>query len=970
VDRGGERSVSERIECALQTAADAFRRSGDLRGEAEAREELMRRLGRRQEWATCAEQLARLAELGSALGNIPAAVRMHLACADVLGRMDRFDDGLPHLASAVNLAATSSGADLRAEAEGIWLDLMCTHRRWEYVIERCPSIVAFAMEHRGQAFTELEFKAEYQWARALGLQGEMGASLPHAERAAAFAAAAGNAVVEGQMLLGNAVTFRFMKRYREALEAYHRVLDIAEQRDDRRVLRLVIEGIGRTIFRSLEVGDVRFSAYAERFVALAERCARDTDAVTEARCRFGAAACLELVRPAVYEASAAEYRRAGELFDSGGEIADAGQAYFRAARLLSLQSLRNYALSPEAFDLFLLAIERFRAAGKWWEKGLAEYGAATSLRSATISEPTDARKLPLMRRAARSFARAGRLSEEAGARVTAAMMWGRLGRTRSLRRSLQLALYAYERARAGIAIPAERDRFHQETAWGFRMLTNQVVNAAATSAQPVEWTDLLWQLEQAVKGRSFQDQRAYQAAWDRLIVDDSTLRGLTRRLEEAAERLSQSQMIVDQAVAVGFLEGIDAKVARRDAAEHERAEADRALRRYVRDVAAEASTALQLATVPPVTPAAVQAHLRPGEVYVGFLWPFDSHFVRLTVEPTGPPLVTVHPKPDWRLIDAFRGWPPGTIPADPLDNDPLIRAEAHALIRSLLGEVPDQANTIFIAPHEALVRLPWHHMPLGLEGMGNRLGERFSIGLVPSAGAFCQLRHDTEQEVKEPYFGVACNGDGRIPCVDIEVETVARDYFGDRDGACHLVTSTCHRFWDEHRSVDLLHMACHAGPGGLLLAPNGSWTMPSDLIQLGLRARVLLLTGCNAGSFADDDNNEFLGVVRQLLNVTGARAAVASRAPVPDAAGVLFSDLLLSALTALPTRRPWNPPARALPVGPAVEWARWEMRRIAPDTVKPLFQGITDAIDPAYPEWWGPWLVVGDPQVTLASTPR
>ncbi len=127
--------------------------------------------------------------------------------------------------------------------------------------------------------------------------------------------------------------------------------------------------------------------------------------------------------------------------------------------------------------------------------------------------------------------------------------------------------------------------------------------------------------------------------------------------------------------------------------------------------------------------------------------------------------------------------------------------------------------------------------------------------------------------------------------------------------------------------VPLLHLACHASRDGILLSKDGGWTTPLDLLDLTVRADVLPLTACNAGGFSTTDNNEFLGVVRQLLVATEARTAIVSAAPVAEVAASLFADLFASAWTGRSAPgRPWNPPPNALTAGASVEWARGMMR--------------------------------------------
>ena len=108
--------------------------------------------------------------------------------------------------------------------------------------------------------------------------------------------------------------------------------------------------------------------------------------------------------------------------------------------------------------------------------------------------------------------------------------------------------------------------------------------------------------------------------------------------------------------------------------------------------------------------------------------------------------------------------------------------------------------------------------------------------------------------------------------------------------------------------------------------------------------------------------------MRQLLISTGARAAVVSLAPVVDAAGPLFSDLVVSALTGQAPHRPWTLPAGPMNVGDAVRWARLRMRDLTPEAARWLHRDLVGSPEPEdASSWWAPWFVVGDPKARLAG---
>lgn len=223
---------------------------------------------------------------------------------------------------------------------------------------------------------------------------------------------------------------------------------------------------------------------------------------------------------------------------------------------------------------------------------------------------------------------------------------------------------------------------------------------------------------------------------------------------------------------------------------------------------------------------------------------------------------------------------------------------------------------------------------------------------------------EAAQEERPGYLGVSHQAPD-LETVDMEIENVRATYFPET-GRC-LPTGHGHRMVAETGHVGLLHVASHALVSGFEF---GARTVtPMDLADMTLTADILLLTGCFLGAFGRADNNEFVSVARQLLIATGARAAVVSIAPVPQAAGNIFSDLVASALTARAPGKPWEAPAGPMAVGPAVAWARRTMRGMTKRHAALLLGDLALPGDnPRRDPWWTPWFVVGDPTTRIAFT--
>ncbi|MFC9329739.1 CHAT domain-containing protein [Kitasatospora sp. NPDC057015] len=658
------------------------------------------------------------------------------------------------------------------------------------------------------------------------------------------------------------------------------------------------------------------------------------------------------------EERAAEYERAAELFDRVDLVGEVGRCLYQAAYEYNWLGLNRPEYREKCYSTCLTAARRLGAAGDWWGEGMAEFLAGQTLRTDGIGDPPDPRNLPALRRAADAFTRANRPVEAAAAEMTAAVTLTRTDGTEWMTAAVQ-AMRTYELARPSLRVPKDREVNDRTIiADGARVLTGKLSRSVATLGTHPLWGELVWLLGEAPKARSFQDQQLQDDTWSRLAADDSSLSELMTRRRNLVREHSDLELMISAALMTGRsydrIEAMEQKL-RQKAEELENT--DRKVAERFRRIYHDAPELTELLSTSPVTPGELQGCLDPGEAYIGYRWN------------DGAPLRSVVTR-----TSVVAGLATG-VSAEFVDQAVAACREGDRIPRSNLVEpLPERIDTLVISPDALLLGLPWHSLPSPTDP-DRTLGERYTISVVPAAGVLRYLRN-TRSTVTAgrdtAYLGVACNGGAYQPLrfVDLEVETTERDHFADEPGSGCLVTADCDRFLQRGCDTGLLHLACHAEPHGLLLSRDGTWTRPTDLLNLPGRtfgADVLLLTGCNAGDFAKDENNEFLGVVRQLIVVTGARAAVASVAPVVDEAGVLFADLFVSALNGHGPQRPWRTPDRPLPVGPAVAWAQRTMRREVREADVLALVPDCDHPYPADPTWWSPWFVVGDPKATASG---
>ena len=433
--------------------------------------------------------------------------------------------------------------------------------------------------------------------------------------------------------------------------------------------------------------------------------------------------------------------------------------------------------------------------------------------------------------------------------------------------------------------------------------------------------ELVWGLEQIVKARSMQDQLLAREMWPRFLARDDELRRLSNELGLARVGLENRQR-AGQNLEADYLHQAIAQL-------------ERALRHRLEDVAD--GVELGLASAPVPSWRELQAVLRPGELYVGLVFCRNDLFLRCRLTA------------DTARFDSVRVPELMASLLHHLVSKKVTWQQAGDVRRNayeLLGLPETRIDTLLICPDRQLVAVPWHL----LEPDRPRafLGDRLAIGIVPAAGALVSMRRvERPQAGGTTYLGVA-HADDTLITVDAEIENVRASYFPQTGNCLH--TGSGHLLVEETGHVGLLHVASHAYAAGLVF---GERTItPITLAEISLTADVLLLTGCYLGAFDRADRNEFVGIVRQLLLATGAGAAVLSPEPVPQQAGNVFADLVVSALTGRAPGKPWEGPPEPMTVGSAVAWARLrmrEMRRARKDL------------------WWSPWFMVGDPATRLPA---
>ncbi|MDX2514609.1 CHAT domain-containing protein [Streptomyces stelliscabiei] len=718
---------------------------------------------------------------------------------------------------------------------------------------------------------------------------------------------------------------------------------------------------------------------AEQFLQLADQYATAGNIRMEALCHYqrarhlgpGRATAAQIRTQDINEVRkerAAEYELAATLFDDAGLVKEAGQSWYRAAYEYNWLGMIIPEYREKCYDTCNTASDRLMASEDWWGKGLAELLAGQALRKDAPASPPDPRNLPILQRAAQSLTRAGRPVEAAGALMTVAIELTRSGSDEEWITAAVDALKNYEDARPELQMPQDRE-INDRTiiSNGVRVLTSKACRNADVITDHPLWAELVWLLVEAPKARSFQDQHLQNEAWNSLVANDNALSNLIK-IKEQTERETASLERQVGAVLVAELseDRINSKEQELQGKRDDLNQIQRDIRARFERLAHESPERTEIVSSSPVSASEMQSVLHPGEAYLSYRWNDGAPLRTLVTRMSYSAGLTQGVFSQFARQATAAALAGRTL----LDTDPADAAR-------LIGHIPDSVDTLIISPDSLLLGIPWHQLsaPIPTDPSAT-LGDRFTISITPAAGVLSHLRseHFKHGPIARDaaYMGVACSGINEKPLkfVDGEVEAIKRNYFADDSQSMCLATADCLRFLETGCNVSLLHLACHAERNGLLLSQNGVWTTPVDLLNLSGRAfgaDILLLTGCYAGDFSREEDNEFLGILRQLIVITGARAAVASVAPVRDPAGPLFADMLVSALTGASPDRPWQTPERPLALGSAVRWARETMSGLnpVPDGVKSLIPGC-ERPTPWHPAWWSPWFVIGDPSATLS----
>jgi hypothetical protein len=252
-----------------------------------------------------------------------------------------------------------------------------------------------------------------------------------------------------------------------------------------------------------------------------------------------------------------------------------------------------------------------------------------------------------------------------------------------------------------------------------------------------------------------------------------------------------------------------------------------------------------------------------------------------------------------------------------------------ALLDSALALLPPSVTRLLVVPDGPLHRLPFDALRLA---DGRYVVERYTVGLVPSAGALATLRErparpDTqatavlalgdpafareqgERAVRGELFRDAFDRSGGLPrlaAAGDEVREVARY----APSAVVRVRDDASEAFVKHTALErfgVLHFATHAlvdestlARTALALSPGGGedgFLSPADLAALRLDANLVVLSACRTAGGVIVAGEGLQGLTAPLLEA-GARSVVATQWRIADRSTAQLVDEFYGAMAA------------------------------------------------------------------------
>jgi hypothetical protein len=269
----------------------------------------------------------------------------------------------------------------------------------------------------------------------------------------------------------------------------------------------------------------------------------------------------------------------------------------------------------------------------------------------------------------------------------------------------------------------------------------------------------------------------------------------------------------------------------------------------------------------PARVASVEPLLGPADAVV-FFAPFGAAYVLATGQVMHAGDVPVAPvKPV-----ACRFHQLASNPGRPVPDDELMEVgdELAALCVDPLRSSLADASRVFVIPRGLLWGVP-------LAALGrNPLAETHDVAYVPNLSLLSFLL--TAASVRQPrrverFLGLA-DPDGTLPSAGVEIASAAAHFYNSTTFVGEEIDFAA--FASLLFDADIVHLACHGGffedfPEFSYLHVAGSEEMPTllwaqDVVRLAMRARLVVLASCDAGTSVALPGNEYVGLPAAFMH--------------------------------------------------------------------------------------------------------
>jgi CHAT domain-containing protein/tetratricopeptide (TPR) repeat protein len=263
----------------------------------------------------------------------------------------------------------------------------------------------------------------------------------------------------------------------------------------------------------------------------------------------------------------------------------------------------------------------------------------------------------------------------------------------------------------------------------------------------------------------------------------------------------------------------------------------------------------------------------------------------------------IHPQAIRRRVQRFRT-AVGTFPKTSKDDSwRILGLELYNALWAPLTDIVGGRDRVCIVPHSSVLELPF----AALCSQERLLIQQTEVVYAPSASILAVLGHGRTRAIER--VAVVSNplpdGSWALPATEREADAILRTGF--EFVSLQGRQATPRSVIEAARSVDALHLACHAefDPerpllSGLLLANESDEVAKLEahsIYGIEMAARMVVLSACETGRFESEPASELQGLVRAFM-IAGANTVIGSQWIVDDPATAAVMASFYEALAA------------------------------------------------------------------------